>query len=284
MELIADSGGTKTNWAAIDENNDIQFFESPGLHPGVQLPGELKNTLLKDLPQPLSELSPKKVFFYGAACSGKENVQLMETLLKETWPASDIFVDHDLNGAARAGLGEMEGIAAVIGTGSSSGYYNGKNVHQIKPSLGFILGDEGSGAWLGKNLIRDFCYGELPEYAEKEVRSILTNSSLEEILHNVYKEKNPNTYLASLTPALANIKHQAYASKLIKRGFGQFIDRHISSYSESSYKTIAFSGSIAFHFKNFLEEVCFEKGYRNFLIIKDPLQGIINYHLKKKKA
>ena len=283
MQLIVDSGGTKSVWVALKKDDGSrQTFEAPGLQPAVQSEEDISRILDNEFPSSLKALQPEVIHFYGAGCKGKENIRLIREQLKSLWPKAELHINHDLLAAAKSTLGDKEGVAAIIGTGSSAGYFDGEKICQQKPALGYILGDEGSGAWIGKKLLKDYCYGHLPEEVKNTITPLLPERAVEPLINKVYKEAYPNRFLASLASGLGSIQDHPYAKGLIRKGFNSFMEIHIAGQEESKTAPLAFTGSVAYHFAKHLKAVAHDLGFTHITIQKAPLEGLIQYHLNRK--
>lgn len=277
MYIIADSGATKTNWVLVDDGETI-YWTTPGMNPGTQSRESIQDAFKKVGGRTARADQAKKLFFYGASCTGEKTV-FMAQLLQKIWPHTEIHVFHDLLGTARALLGRKTGIAAILGTGSSSGLYDGKVFSQRIPSLGYILGDEGSGAWLGNRIIHDYCYGLLQHDLRDSFYEI-ESGTVDEILVKVYQNSQPSRYLASFVPLLKKHADTDYASALLHEAFTAFFRYHIMNYTAEESTTLAITGSVAYHFRKELEKVSIELGFKNLITEQDPLPGLIEFHQK----
>ena len=278
MRLIADSGATKTDWVIIQADNEIRSAQTLGFNPYFIGSEGILEELEKNLYPFLDNDKVKEVFFYGAGCSTPKNCDIVTTALEDFFGNADIFVEHDLLGAARSLCGHHEGIACILGTGSNSCYFDGKEIRENVASLGFVLADEGSGAYMGKHLIRDFFLGEMPS----EIRTKFENKyqlTLEKALDAVYNKPHPNRYLASFTYFLSENMNEPYISNLVKTSFRDFFRFQVKKYSK--YKSIPLSavGSIAFYFMDTFREIATEEGLKIQKIIQTPIEGLVKFHL-----
>jgi glucosamine kinase len=220
---------------------------------------------------------PDEVFFYGTGCSNPGNVTIVKKAIQKVFSKAKISVDHDLMGAAKALCGTEKGIACILGTGSNSCYYNGKKIIKNSPGLGYVLGDEGSGAYLGKKVIQYFLYNTFDEdLMDRFTAKFKTNSY--EILDAVYKKPLPNRYLASYAIFLAENRGHYMIENIIEDGFNDFFFNHVYKYSESWKLPVHFIGSVAHGFKDVLKEMC--NGYELQLgrVLKKPMDGLVKYH------
>jgi len=198
MILIADSGATKTDWRLISGKKEICNVKTIGFNPYFIDTEDIINVLKDNLIPNLSEHIVQKIFFYGAGCSTPLKNDIIVKALQNLFKSAEINVEHDILGAARGLFGNSEGIACILGTGSNSCYYNGKTISESLPSFGFIYGDEGSGAQLGKYLVEAYMKHKLPEDLHTKFMEKY-KFSLEDILTNTYKNPSPNRFLASFT-------------------------------------------------------------------------------------
>jgi N-acetylglucosamine kinase-like BadF-type ATPase len=276
MKLIADSGSSKTTWCLMGGTKKI-MVNTQGISPyfltGEQIVAILQNELLVKLKKKM----PKEIHFYGTGCSNAANIKLVKDSLKKVFPKAKVFVDHDLAGAAKALCGKEKGIACILGTGSNSCYYNGKKIIKNSPGLGYILGDEGSGTYLGKKVIQYYLYNTFdPDLMDRFNAKYNTNTI--EILESVYKKPLPNKYLANFATFLVENRGHYMVENIIEDGFNDFFFNHIYKYRESWTLPIHFVGSIAYGFKDVLKEICDSYELKLGKVIKNPIDGLVKYH------
>lgn len=277
-KLIADAGSTKVEWALIGPDGKLEAnFTTPGFNSLMAEKEEIQSaladvdTLLKDYEM------PEEIRFYGAGCVSRQVCQKVEDALRAVWGSEIIAAESDLVGAARALFGKSKGIACILGTGSNSCLYDGEKIAVNVPSLGFILGDEGSGASLGKRLINDAFKGHLPSPVREKFLAE-HNITLDDILDMVYRRKEANKFLASLVPFLSRYLWNPYVYSLVLEEFRSFIRRNIAMYPGAHTLPISFIGSIAVVFENVLREAASAEGYSVAAIMKSPVPGLISYH------
>lgn len=279
--LVADSGSTKTAWCLVAPDGKRAAFQTPGINPVVQddstISGNLQKELLPRLNANVCCNEVGRVYFYGAGCIPSVCGR-MEKLLGSIFPQTMIQVESDLLGAARALCGHEAGIACILGTGSNSCFYDGSNIVQHVPPLGYILGDEGSGATLGKRLVGDLLKGILP--AELlEMFTAKYGLSESDIIHKVYREPNANRFLASLVPFLKeHIGHPGIRSLTVSC-FEDFFRRNVNAYGRKDCP-VHFTGSIAFHFREELEKAASACGSQIGKIVPEPIENITDFHLQ----
>lgn len=278
MILIADAGSTKTNWCAIDTNLEKSFFQTKGINPYLQQNEDIVSLLRKDLLSNLKKEKITNIFFYGAGCNSVTIKNNLSQLFSSVFSTNNVEIESDLLAAARSLLQNEAGIACIIGTGSNSCFYDGKRcVKNISP-LGYILGDEGSGAVLGKILVADFLKKQMPE----ELLLSFGNRyqlSTENVLNQVYKQPFPNRYLASFVPFLHDNIAEPYAYNLVFDNFLSFFERNLTHYDYKNY-TVNFVGSIAFYFSDVLEVAAYDFGLNIGKISASPLENLVDFHLK----
>jgi len=280
MILIADSGSTKTNWK-IFARGKTKTIKTTGINPYYQTQGEIE-TILKEevLPKIQNPAEVKEIYFYGAGLSNEARKRDLAIPLHFQFRNAEIEVEHDLMAAARALLGDQPGIACIAGTGSNSCLYDGKEIIENIASLGLYLGDEGSGGFKGKALIKDYLRAKMPGNIRREFEATYEERSAE-IMENIYKKPFPNRYLASFVPFLCKHQKDPYIKALIAESFSLFFDNCISRYPGWEKLTINFTGSVAFHLENILRAVAKDKGFKPGKIIPDPIDALANYHFKK---
>ena len=220
---------------------------------------------------------PGEIFYYGTGCANPSNALMIKKALKQVFPDSVINVDHDLMGAARALCGREKGIACILGTGSNSCYYNGKKIVKNSPGLGFILGDEGSGANLGIKTVQYYLYNTFdPDLMERFAAKY--NASSPEILEAVYKKPLPNRYLAQYVGFLVENRGHYMIENIIEDSLNDFFFNHICKYGESWKLPIHFIGSVAYGFKDVIKDLCNAYQFQLGVIMKNPMDGLIKYH------
>ena len=283
MILIADSGSTKTDWCLISDENRTKKIRTSGINPFFQSETEITATLKKELIPQLSKVEPiNTVYYYGAGCTGNEiNNRIVRSIKCSGIPAPKIEVCSDLLGAARALCGNTEGIAVILGTGSNSCLYNGKEIVRHVAPLGFILGDEGSGAALGKRLVADCLKGILPVGTKEELLEFLQLSETR-LLERIYSQPYPNRFLASLAPFIHRNRHKPKIKELIEREFSLFFERNIAFYP-SHLTTLHATGSIAYHFAETWRALAPKFGKEMGRILPSPLEGLVLFHQQKQE-
>lgn len=274
MILIAESGSTKTDWVLLKEDKIQKQQQTLGINPFHQ---DI-SSIIDNIKSLENFHSVEQIFFYGAGCATDETKQKVKGALLEVFPSASCEIHSDVLAAARSVCGREKGIACIIGTGSNSCLYDGKDItHNVRP-LGYILGDEGSGAVLGKRLIADILKGVAPEDI---TAAFYKKHDLEYayIINKVYREEAPSRFLAQFTVFLSeNIEHP-YVSNLLQEEFTKFFERNIKQYDGHSSLPIHFIGSIAYYFKKELNKVAEKLNLQTGKIIKSPLEGLIEFHI-----
>lgn len=279
MILIADSGSTKTAWCFTEKDGSVRFLSTGGMNPFFRntkdIAEELQNIVL-----PQTGINVKQIHFYGAGVINEEKGNIVKKALIQLYPKAEIEVQSDLLAAARSTLGNEEGIACILGTGSNSCLYNGEEITEHIPPLGFILGDEGSGAVLGRKLLADFLKGIMPVHISKKFKERF-KLDYAGFMEGVYKKEKPNQFLAQLVPFLKENISDEYCSNLVETSFEEFVKRNIFSYSEYKQQPVCFVGSVAYYFQEQLKNV-FEKNQLQLkIVLKEPLKGLLNFHTEK---
>lgn len=277
MYLIADGGATKTDWALVDNGKLISRIYTLGMNP-FQASEEIIENIVRDelvTQLPAQAISPS-IFFYGAGCTPEKCI-VIKGILSKFFPESNIFVSSDLLGSARGLCGHQPGIACILGTGSNSCYYDGENIAENTPSLGYVLGDEGSGAVIGKTLVADILKGIMPEHITKKFYEE-TQLTKADILDKVYRQPMPSRFLASMTPFVSRHKEEEpFLRDLAVRNFRLFFSRCIVPYKRPHLK-VNFIGGLAFSFETELKEAAAAEGFEVGKIAKGPMEGLILYH------
>jgi glucosamine kinase len=282
--LIADSGSTKTHWELFDtETNKAQTVFTQGINPFYQSSEDIFTMLEHELFPSVSEQFIEKIFFYGAGCSQTDKIETVHNALNQSFPQATIVIEHDLLAAAKATCGNHSGIACILGTGSNSCQYNGTTIVDNIPSLGFMLGDEASGAFFGRKLLQSFFYRELPlELAENFSEEYKTDKSV--VLNNVYEKPNPNRYVASFMPFINKHHEHPFIRKIISNGFDEFIEKFILKYEGHKNLPIHFIGSVGFLNQEILFESLTKHSLHPGKILKSPMEGLVAYHLENNAA
>lgn len=286
ITLIVDSGSTKTSWCFaflpdMKSADGARTVTTEGLNPAVMSAEEVEEKIAKALNHCLQSLSisaadVENVFFYGAGCiSGRAGVvsESIQSILVD----ARIYVADDLLGAARALCGHKAGIACILGTGSNSCLYDGKNIVAHTPALGYVLGDEGSGAVLGRKFLNAVLKQTLPENIRKR---FLQESGLDmaEVINRVYRSPAPNRFLASMSKYIHGYLDEKEVRDIVVDNFEDFIRNNILAYGDE-FRTINVVGSIAYHYKEQLTEAASRNGFQIGKIIKSPIEGLIEYHM-----
>jgi glucosamine kinase len=277
--LIADSGSTKCEWCFIS-NGRKQIVMTQGASPYFLNETQIIKLMRDELLPALKKKSPNRIYFYGTGCAALANRAVVRRAIKDVFPEALIEVEHDLTGAARALCGNNKGIVAILGTGSNSGYYNGGKIIHNSPGLGYVLGDEGSGAYLGKKVLQHYLYKTF----DFELHDIFYNKykiGASDILDSIYKKPLPNRYIASFAMFLDENRGHYMIENIIEDGLRDFFSIHLSQYPESGKVPVFFTGSVAFGFQDILKELCKTYGWRVGKFLAKPMPGLIAYHKKK---
>lgn len=275
--LIADGGGSSIDWRYIDNNGNISQYKSQGWNATTDELAVLLEILKKDI---LSQdiIKADQIYYYGAGCATTVNQEKTAGIFKQLYPHADVFVASDILGAARALCGNQPGLVAILGTGSNLCVYDGQQIVIQSPALGYLLGDEGSGAYLGKMLIQDFCYGRMPEdLAVRFQRKF--RMTPDELIQAVYSQDFPNTYLASFTHFIQKFIDTPYCSNLLIKAFRAFTVQHVVPNKDHGEALLYAVGSIAFHFSRHLEAALEESGLHLRKVVQSPIAALALYHL-----
>lgn len=276
MILIADSGATKTDWCTGHNLMDARIIQTQGINPFHQSAEHIGKVLSEELlPQLETATDITHIHFYGAGCTPEKSLIVKEAL-HHIFPQAETNVQSDLLGAARSLCGKEKGIACILGTGSNSCLYDGEKIVKNISPLGYILGDEGSGAVLGKRLVSDCLKHQLPEpicqmFLEE------TGLTAASIIDKVYRQPQANRFLASLTPFLSAHRDMSEIHDLLTGCFTDFFRRNVMQY-DCTQTEVHFTGSIAWHFQEEVKEAAQTLGIQTGKFIQSPIHGLINYH------
>lgn len=278
MVIIADCGSTKSDWLLLHGGRDQQLENTVGFSPFFHTTEEIKTILLTELVPKLKPETVKEVYFYGTGIHDEHRAEIVAAAIRAVFPKAKVEVEHDLLAAARATCGRNAGIACILGTGSNSCYYDGEKILDNVPSLGWLLGDEGSGTHLGKALLRAKFYRELPADLDAAFDEAYPEGT-DAIKDRVY-EKGANAYLASFTRFLGdNIKH-TFIQQLVSNCLGEFLDRQPCKYGGYQLVPMHFVGSIAHHFQDISLQCMEERDLKPGVIVRKPIFPLADYHLQ----
>lgn len=277
MILIADSGGSKTDWRLIKQDGSISQANAPGFNPYYQPIDDLKKSVKEILLPQINDHQVNKIFFYGAGVSSVKNQLTIKSAFLEFFPEAHIEIGWDLLAAARALCGHEPGIACIMGTGSNSCLYDGEKITDNVANLGWILADEGSGANIGRKFLVDYLRNKLPEKLAAQFHQRFPLSR-EEFLEKVYQQEKPSAFLASFAKFIFQHLKEPYCYKLIYDSFAEFYENNVMKYENYQNLKVHFTGSIAFYFSNVLRQVANDKGITVKNILEGPIAGLTLYH------
>ncbi len=284
MIIIADGGSTKTNWCIIDSAGKKTLFNTEGYNPYFSNTEYIIDSMKKNMPSDLPIQQIKEVYYYGAGVHSEEKAAIVSNALKVIFTSAEIKIGHDLLAAARALLDDKRGFAAILGTGTNTCIYDGEDIEMNIDSLAYILGDEGSGCSIGKKLLSDYIRGYMP----KNVREVFWETfklTPDDILNTIYTKPLPNRFCASFSKFVYDINvNSEYSRNLVKTSFNEFFKNLVSHYP--NYKELEFNciGSVAYNFRNVLEEVAQEYEMKIGNIIRSPIDDLVRYHMKHSKV
>ncbi len=280
MIVVADSGLTKTDWRIVLPDKSIIPFETKGLSPFFSSSEDYSNALKSAFPSHLNPFEVSKVFFYGSGCAGNEKGFLAQQSLQTFFVKAETNAYSDILAAARSLFGDGRGVIAILGTGSNIAYFDGIKVTHHTPSLGFILGDEGSGAYLGRQLIQAYFYGFLPAELSESLHNRY-NLNLSDILDRIYCQQKPSTFLASFVPFIKENISNEYIHQMVYSVFEKLYEFHLKRIPELNTYGLGVVGSVGFVFSDFLNKIAQDKGFEMNRIIQYPIESLVNYHIQK---
>lgn len=273
MRLIIDAGSTKMEWILLEGNAVIQRFTTEGFNPNYAEKQCLVETCQgASLPKEI-----QFIHYYGTGCGNEQNCQIIKEVFQNHFPNAEIYVTHDLMAACHALLGYEKGIACILGTGSNSCLYDGEKIMEKAISLGYMVGDEGSGMHIGSEVVRTYFYGFMPEDLRHKFDTTY-HLELKDFIQHLYHEGKPSKYLASFAKFAGENQAHHYIKGLVKGCFKTFIEAFILRYEEFKSLKISFIGSIAFHFQDILKETLSDYGLTMGEIIQAPAEGLIRYY------
>ena len=283
MILIADSGSTKTDWRILDQEGKVSQARTSGLNPYHETEESMAKVLRDELLPQVVEQSISQVYFYGAGCATESACASVASSLKQVFPDAASEINNDQLGAARALCGHEAGIACILGTGSNTCLYDGEKIIDNIPPMGYIIGDEGSGSNIGKELLNRYFRRELPEKISNRLEKRF-DMSKDAVLEHVYRQPFPNRYMAGFAKFVFQNLKEPYLMQMVYDILSNFFDKTVCRYDQYQQYKIHFTGSIAFYFGNLLRQVANDKGLRIFNILEGPIAGLTLYHQEEIKS
>jgi N-acetylglucosamine kinase-like BadF-type ATPase len=280
MIIIADGGSTKTNWCLLNDAGQKIYFNTEGYNPYFVSTEYIVESLFKDLPSDLDLDKVTEVNYYGAGCSTDDKLKIVSDAMANVFTKASIHIGHDLLAAARALLGLNTGFAAILGTGTNTGLYDGKEISLNIDSAAYILGDEGSGCYIGKKLLTDYLRGYMPEVVRERFWETYKLTP-EQVTDQIYTKPLANRFCASFSKFVYdNNVHAEYSRRIVKTSFVDFFENLVSHYP--NYKDYTFNciGSVGYNFRNVLEETAIEYGMKVGKIIRSPIDELVRYHVE----
>lgn len=280
MIAIADGGSTKCDWVILNDNGSVYRTAvtngfNPNIIPPAQIVEELgKNDILSGLQYRLN-----KIYYYGSGCGIERNCSLVNTEFQKFFPSSDIIIKDDLTAAAYAAYNGRPAIICILGTGSNSCYFDGEKVRRDLPSLGFLIGDEGSGSAFGKLLLRRFFMKKLPSDLEQEFQQVY-KLTIEDALRNMYHNPRANAYLGEFNKFVAERKTHPYFQNMVFDEMKNFLDYQVLPYPEAREAEINFIGYVAFIYEDLLRAAAAELNLRIGTVVRKPIESLVDYHKK----
>jgi len=283
MILIVDSGSTKCDWIAVDNkgNQLLEKIRTKGMNPAILSEKKLKKTIKKSKDLESNKDKVTDVFFYGAGCGTEKPKAMLKVVLQEFFPNANIEVNEDTMAAVYSTISSKDeaAVVCILGTGSNCSYYDGSVLHQRVDSLGYTIMDDASGNYYGKQLLRDYYFNHMPE-ALKVAFADKFNLEADYIKYNLYKQPNPNAYLASFAEFMILNKDSEYMRELIKKGIRVFSKNMIMQFKkELEAVPVHFAGSIAYFCKDEIESVAKEFNYKVGNFERRPIEGLVSFHV-----
>lgn len=281
MLCVIEGGSTKADWLIADGAKEMKRFTTIGFNPFFHSSDFVFETLSKHKELSAYKDAKIEIHYFGAGCSSKERNAIVADGFNRYFKKAKVNVDHDMLASVYATCGDEPGIACIIGTGSNSCYFDGKQVHEKNYGLGYILGDEGSGSYYGKKLVTSFLYGLMPENLNKSFTETY-HLNKDSIVRHVYNEPEPNVWLAFFSKFLTAHRHDPFIQHMIRHGMREFIELYVCHYKNFRELPVHFVGSIAFIFKEELKEVASTHFINVGKIIKQPIDELMKYLMHRK--
>jgi len=278
--LIADGGSTKTEWCLIKKGKKPEYFYTSGINPYLESKKSILRMLGNQLEWDNDQHKAKQIYYFGAGASMKEKQEMLASVLSEHFCVKKVEVRGDLLAAAIGLCGSHKGMVCILGTGSSSCYYNGKSVKEQQPSLGYIAGDEGSGNYMGKRVLQYYTYGTFDTELRMDFE-MRFGSDIRQIVNKLYHEPYPNRYLASFVSLLSENRGHYMVENIIEDCLNDFFQHNILKYRQSWTMPLYFTGSVAFGFKDVIENLCSQYELELGNVVQSPMDGLIQYYKEK---
>jgi glucosamine kinase len=277
--LLADSGATKCEWCLADTKKRTHTVVTQGISPYFLNADQIEQIIRNELLPGLKKPSIDAVFYYGTGCANPDNAKMIKKAIARVFKDAKIEVTTDLVAAARALCGRGKGMACNLGTGSFACYYDGRKIAKLSAGIGYVLGDEGSGAHLGKKVIQYYLYNTFDEELRYKFDAKY-NTDRAGILENVYKKPLPNRYLASFSLFLAENRNHFMVENIIEDGLNDFFFTHLCKYNESWKMPIHFTGGVAYAFRDVVIDLCHSYQFEPGVILRAPMDGLVKYHVQ----
>ena len=278
MILIADSGSTKANWCLVKQNAELTYFTTEGYNPHFVDENYIINSLKKNLPEYIEPNKIKEIYFYGSGCMAGKTV-VIEMALRSVFAKAELNAAVDLLASARALLGRQPGFAAILGTGTNTCIYDGQQITKNIDSLGYMLGDEGSGSYIGKKILQDYLRGYMPDTMREKFGEMI-DMSFDEIMDRIYTRPMANRFCAEFTKFAGENINTPYFHELVKSAFVDFFTNLVSRYPGYHNYTFNCLGSVGYYFKDILKEVAADFGMQTEKIIQSSMEDLVRYHLQ----
>lgn len=275
MKLIIDAGSTKMEWILLDGDAVVDRFYTKGFNPNYSPIQEL-STLLETQHIGL----PQEVHYYGTGCGSEKNCLMIKEVFQRYYPQAEITVTHDLMAACHALLGHDEGIACILGTGSNSCVFDGENITERAVSLGYLVGDEGSGMHIGREVVKAYFYGFMPEDLRQSFEETY-HLELKDFIQHLYHDEQPSKYLASFAQFAGEHQDHPFLHTLVRDCFDAFAKAFLLRYKSCKSMKISFVGSVAYHFQDILKECLEGYGLTMGLVRQTPAEGLVAYYLQR---
>ena len=278
MILIADGGSTKCSWCQLDDAHARVYFNTEGYNPDFMGTTAIAASLTQHLPETLPREQVHEIHFYGAGVSSAQKAEVIAAALRQLFPNAKVKVTEDLLAAAHALLGRKPGFASILGTGTNSCLYDGEKITYNVDSLGYFLGDEGSGSFFGKRLLRDYLRGLLPDGLQETFRETYNLGTRNEILDRLYNQPLPNRFLASFAKFAYDHNNVSYCREIVLDGFETFFQNLVLHYPRYQEYTFNCVGSVGYNFRDVLTQVARGHGMEVGKIIRSPIDDLVSYH------
>jgi glucosamine kinase len=277
MQLIADSGSSKTDWRKLNDDNSIEQLKTSGINPYLTSKKELLECLKEDF-RDKSFQPIKEIHFYGAGCGNTKNREKIKSVFSEFFNCHSVFVEDDMLAAARASCGSKAGISCILGTGANACLFDGNEIKDRMISFGYALGDEGSGNYIGKLTLKAYLEDEMPQALAEKFKIVYPDVNLESTLEHIYQKPYPNKFFAQFFQFALTHQKEQFFFEMISNAFQLFLEKSVLKFKDHQELPIHFVGGVGFNANSIMRMVLTKNNLRAGNFMENPIAGLTLYH------